>query len=164
MSVAHTPWWSRFEPSGDITVLCLAAQSCLTLCDPIDGSRPGSSIHWDSPVKNTGVSCHFLLQGIFSTQGSNPGLLHCRQILYHISHEESPNHIIPLFKFSPRLLAKYTARKERINSVLIIWHLASLRIHLIIPNAIFTILQSHGPSLSSSYYTGKIVPTLVPLL
>ena len=38
----------------------------------------------DSPGKNTGVGCHFLLQGIFPTQGSNPGLLHCRQILYHM--------------------------------------------------------------------------------
>ena len=38
---------------------------------------------WDSPSKNTGVGCHFLLQGIFQTQGLNPGLLHCRQILYH---------------------------------------------------------------------------------
>ena len=40
---------------------------------------------WDFPGKNTGVGCHFLLQGIFPTRGSNPGLLHCRQILYHIS-------------------------------------------------------------------------------
>ena len=38
--------------------------------------------------KNTGVGCHFLLQGIFLTQGSNPGLLHCRQILYHLSCRE----------------------------------------------------------------------------
>ena len=37
---------------------------------------------WDSPGKNTGVGCRGLLQGIFPTQGSNPGLLHCRQILY----------------------------------------------------------------------------------
>ena len=36
---------------------------------------------WDSAGKNTGVDCHFLLQGIFPTQGSNPGLLHCRQML-----------------------------------------------------------------------------------
>ena len=36
---------------------------------------------WDFPGKNTGVDCHFLLQGIFPTQESNPGLLHCRQIL-----------------------------------------------------------------------------------
>ena len=45
--------------------------------------------HWDSPVKNTGVGCHFLLQGIFPTQGSNPGLLHCRQILYPLSYKGS---------------------------------------------------------------------------
>ena len=38
---------------------------------------------WDFPVKNTGVSCHFLLQGIFPTQGSNLHLLHCKQLLYH---------------------------------------------------------------------------------
>uniref|UniRef100_A0A8B9YL87 Nucleophosmin n=1 Tax=Bos mutus grunniens TaxID=30521 RepID=A0A8B9YL87_BOSMU len=38
----------------------------------------------------TGVGCHALLQGIFPTQGSNPGLLHCRQILYHLSHQGSP--------------------------------------------------------------------------
>ena len=41
---------------------------------------------WDSPGKNTGVDCNFLLQQIFLTQGSNPGLLHCRQILYHLSY------------------------------------------------------------------------------
>ena len=44
---------------------------------------------WDSPGKNTGVGCHFLLQGIFSTQGSNPGLQNCRRILYQLSHREA---------------------------------------------------------------------------
>ena len=48
-------------------------QSCPTLCDPVDCSPPGSSVHGDSPGKNTGVGCHFLLQGIFPTQGSNLG-------------------------------------------------------------------------------------------
>ena len=43
----------------------------------------------DFPGKNTGVGCCFLLQGIFLTQGSNPGLLHCRQILYQLSYEGS---------------------------------------------------------------------------
>ena len=42
---------------------------------------------WDFPGKNTGVGCHFLLQGIFLTQGSNPGLLHCRETLYPLSHQ-----------------------------------------------------------------------------
>ena len=46
---------------------------------------------WHSPGQNTGVSSRSLLQGIFSTQGSNPGILHCRQILNHLSHQGSPN-------------------------------------------------------------------------
>ena len=45
---------------------------------------------WDSPGKNTGVGSHSLLQGIFLTQELNPGLLHCRWILYHLSHQRSP--------------------------------------------------------------------------
>ena len=44
---------------------------------------------WDSPGKSTGVGCHFLLQGIFPTQGSNPGLLHSRRILYQLSYQGS---------------------------------------------------------------------------
>ena len=48
------------------------------------------SQRWDFPGKNTGVGCHFLLQEIFLTQGLNPGLLHCRQMLYHLSCQESP--------------------------------------------------------------------------
>ena len=44
---------------------------------------------WDFPGNSTGVDCHFLLQGIFPTQGSNPGLLHCRQTLYSLSHQGS---------------------------------------------------------------------------
>ena len=45
---------------------------------------------WNSPAKNTAVGSHFLLQGIFPTQGSNPGLLHCKQTLYRLSHRGSP--------------------------------------------------------------------------
>ena len=56
----------------------------------MDCSLPGSSVHGDSPGKNTVVGCHALLQGIFPTQGSNLGLLHCRRILYHLSHQGSP--------------------------------------------------------------------------
>ena len=44
---------------------------------------------WDSPSKNTGVGHHNLLQGIFLTQGQNPGLPHCRRILYHLSHQRN---------------------------------------------------------------------------
>ena len=45
---------------------------------------------WDFPGKNTGTSCHSFLQGIFLSQEWNPGLLDCRQILYHLSLQESP--------------------------------------------------------------------------
>ena len=56
--------------------MCTASlQLCLTLCDPMDCIPAGSSVHEDSPGKNTGVGCHALLQGIFPTQGSNLRLL-----------------------------------------------------------------------------------------
>ena len=71
-------------------MLCLVSQSCLTLCDTIDCSPPGSSVLGDSPGKNTGVGCHVLLQGIFTTQGLNSGFPHCRWTLYHLSHQGSP--------------------------------------------------------------------------
>ena len=47
-------------------MLGLVTQSCLTLCNPMDCSPPGSSVHGDSPGKNTGVGCHALLQGNLS--------------------------------------------------------------------------------------------------
>ena len=107
-------------------MLCLVAQICLTLCDSMDCSPPGSSIHGNSPEKNTGVGCHALfrgnlpnprtepwspalqvdslpsetpqkprntgvgrlslLQGIFLTQESNQGLLHCRWVLHQLNY------------------------------------------------------------------------------
>ena len=45
---------------------------------------------WDFPDKSTGVGCHFFLQRIFPIQGLNPGLPHCRQTVYHLSHQGSP--------------------------------------------------------------------------
>ena len=64
--------------------MCSVIQSCPTVCDPMDCS-PLGSCPWNFPGKNTGVGCHFLLQRIFLTQGSNRRLLHCRQILYRQS-------------------------------------------------------------------------------
>ena len=57
------------------------AQPCLTLCDPHG---------LNSPSQNTGVGKLSLAQGIFPIQGSKPGLLHCRQILYQVLHKGSP--------------------------------------------------------------------------
>ena len=72
-----------------VLVLCSVAQSCLTLWDPMDCSLLGSSVHGVSPGKNSGVGCYALLQEIFSTQGSKPGLHH-RRILYQLSHQGRP--------------------------------------------------------------------------
>ena len=59
----------------------------LCLYDPMDCSPPGSSVHW---IHQARILEPFLLQGISPTQGSNVGLPHCRQILYHLSHQRSP--------------------------------------------------------------------------
>ena len=83
--LSFEPLWSRI-----IWCVCLVSQSYPTLCDPMNYSLLGSSVSGDSPGKNTGVGCHALLQGIFPTQGSNLGLLHCRQILYWLNHQRSP--------------------------------------------------------------------------
>ena len=83
---------SQGHPVGQFISKVKVIQSCLTLCDPMNCSLPGFSVHGDSPGKNTGVGCHALLQGVFLTQGSNLGLLHCRWILYALSHLRSPIH------------------------------------------------------------------------
>ena len=69
--------------------MVVVAKSFLTLATPwtVASQAP---LSMGFPSKNTGVGCHFFLQGIFLTQGSNPCLLHCRLILYHLSHEGSP--------------------------------------------------------------------------
>ena len=65
--------------------MCASLPSCVQ-----SGLQPAGFLGpWDSPDKNTGVSCHFLLQESFPTQGSNPGLLHWGQILYGLSHHGS---------------------------------------------------------------------------
>ena len=66
----------------------LVAQSCPALCDPMDCTR--LLCPWNSPGKNIGAGSHSLLQGIFPAQRLNLDLLHCRQILYCLSHEGSP--------------------------------------------------------------------------
>ena len=71
------------------SVLCLVAQSRLTLWDPMDCRSPGSSVHGDPPGKNTGVGSLSLLQRIFPTQESIQGLLHCGRILYQLSYQGS---------------------------------------------------------------------------
>ena len=64
--------------------------SPLVASDPINCNSPRFLCPWNSPDMKTGMGCHSLLRGIFLTQRWNPGLLHCRQILYYLSHQGSP--------------------------------------------------------------------------
>ena len=121
---------------------CSVTQSCLTLHNPMDCSPPGSSVHGDSPGQNTGVGCHFLLQGIFSTQGSNPHLLHllhCRWILYPLSHQ-GWNHtliwlllhlsLLPHF-FSQDYFFYYIFTLQYFIGFAIHWHESSMGVHVL---------------------------------
>ena len=87
--------WNLCGLTVEDSVLIAAAaakllQLCPALCDPTEGSPPGSSVHGDSPGKNSGVGSLSLFQGIFLTQELNQGLLHCRQILYQLSYLGCP--------------------------------------------------------------------------
>ena len=91
------PRQSHNQKSGQtwfklILPLCSVAQACPTLSNSMDCSHGyrKDRLHcpWDFPNRNTGVGCHFLLQGLFLTQGSNPGLLQCRPVLYHWANRE----------------------------------------------------------------------------
>ena len=66
--------WRYFASMFLSDELCLVAQSCPILFNPMDCSPPASSVHGDFTGKNSDVSCHALLQGIFLTQGLGPGL------------------------------------------------------------------------------------------
>ena len=76
-------WWPRARRGGFV------AKSCPTLAAPWTAAH-AAPLFMGFPGWNTGVGCYFLLQGIFPTQGLNPALLHCRQILYRLSHQGSP--------------------------------------------------------------------------
>ena len=80
----HGSDW-EFYCSSFLSALCVVTSVVSNSLQPY-GLKPSRLLcPWNSPGKNTGVGCHSFLQGIFPTQGSNPGLLHCRQILYPLS-------------------------------------------------------------------------------
>ena len=78
-------------PSQENSSESEATQSCLTLSNPMHGNPALPSMEFSS---KTGVGCHFLLQGLFLTQGLNAGLPHCRQTLYPLSHQGSPKGVM----------------------------------------------------------------------
>ena len=86
-----------------VCVCMLIAQSWPVLCDPMDCTHQAPLFMEFS--RQEYWSSHSLLLGIFLTQGSNPGLPQCRQILYHLSHQGSPFsvHMSMLFSICPTL-------------------------------------------------------------
>ena len=79
------------DPVPLLSTCCVCVCVCVLVTQSCDSLRPHVPARllcpWNSPGKNTGVGCHSILQGMFPTQGLNPGLLHCRQILKHLSHQ-----------------------------------------------------------------------------
>ena len=76
-------------PKSSPRVASEATQSCLTLCNPMDCSLPDSSVHGIFQARVLEWVAISFSRGIFPTQGSNLGFLHCRQMLYHLSHRGS---------------------------------------------------------------------------
>ena len=86
--VTHFKNGTYFSLLSYLNCESLVAQLCPTVFDPMDYSLQ-APLPRNSPGNNTGVGSHFLLQGILPTQGSNPGLPHCRWILCQLSHREA---------------------------------------------------------------------------
>ena len=85
-------WAKQIENHPSHSSLCCVVLSrCRVRLFSTPWLQPTRICPWDSPGKNTGVGCHFLLQGIFPNQGLNPGLLHCRRIHYQLSYQGSPH-------------------------------------------------------------------------
>ena len=82
------------------------------------------SLPAEPPVKpkNTGVGSHSLLQGIFPTQGSSPGLLHCRQISYHLSHQGSPKDPLDLTSLCIKFSKASTSNPENMSDFNFLLH------------------------------------------
>ena len=133
--------------------LFLVAQSCLTLCDPMSCSPPDSSDHEDSPSKNTRVGCYALSQGIFPTQGLNPGLPQCRQILHHLSHQRSPR----ILEWIAYPFSRGTSWTQKLNQGLL--HCRQIPYQLRYQGSPFSIIQAKLVSLKT---TAKL-PSLIQL-
>ena len=106
-SYQPAPCWGSHEPLLGFSHLLewcteLNAYFCLLVCSVMSDSLQPHRLEptrllcpWNSPGKNTGVGCHFLLQRIFLTQGSNPSLLHWQGDSLLLSHQGSPSHFLP---------------------------------------------------------------------
>ena len=90
---AHTHTHEETCPDTHIQSVCESLSQVRLFVTPWTvACQTPLSVHGDSPGKHPGAGCHAFLQGIFPTQGMNPGLPHCRSILFHLSHEGMPKH------------------------------------------------------------------------
>ena len=114
--------------------------------NPMDCSPPGSFCPWDFPGKNAGVNCHFFLQGIFSTQGSNPHFLRWQADSLPLSHLGSPHTFLPPPKCQVTLIHPHVS-----IAVLLPLAISSLQIQsrlLSTANACLPLPQAHVKTLS----------------
>ena len=95
-----------------VSIVCsvLVSHLCPTLCDPRDYSLPGSSVHGILQARILDWVAVPFSRGIFPTQGSNLGLLHYRQILYHLSHQGSP--LFSTVHYNLRIWGKLTPQPQ----------------------------------------------------
>ena len=137
-------------------MLCFVTQLCLTLCDPIDSSPPGFSVHGDFPGKSPGVGCHALLRGIFPSQESNWGLPHCRQFLYCLSHQGSPMLLSNSIIFHALVSYRFSAQKNfyflfLFSASLFLFYcgLMDFLIHGVITHNFYYFRCTNGPNMTS---------------
>ena len=93
-SMNTSPFYKRLNSTvlKSTEAVCMLSHSVVSDSLRSHGLSPARALcSWDFPGKSTGVGCHFLLRGTFPTLGLNLGLLHCRQILYHLSHQGRPS-------------------------------------------------------------------------
>ena len=131
-------------------------QSRPTLCDPMDCNLPGSSvpgIQARIKKKNTGMGSCFLLHGTFPTQGLNPGLPQCRQILHHLSHQRSPR----ILEWIAYPFSRGTSWTQKLNQGLL--HCRQIPYQLRYQGSPFSIIQAKLVSLKT---TAKL-PSLIQL-
>ena len=95
------------------------------------GLQPPRLLHpWDFPGKSSGVGCRFLLQGIFVTQGLNPGLLHCRRMLYPLSHQGSQKIMVTSLKRSQASTATIRAPNPAAGHPCLCWRVSDTHIQV----------------------------------
>ena len=133
---------------------------CLTLCDPMDCSSPGSSIHGDSPGKSTGVGCHAFLQGIFLTQGLNPfSWVAWRQILYHLRHQgrDTKKYCYELWK---TVLTLFSCRIFTVSGLIFrsLKHFLSLFLYMVWGNVLISFFYIFGGDLFTKSCPILVIP------